>query len=161
MAGRKKKPNAQRIIDGQKPRPEPKQAEATGSIPDWLPPEGQAWLEEHGDRIRMEMGVRASDEPMLHMMAATFGNAIAAQQLVNQEGLLAPDRDQVTMRKHPGESIFRAQATLFVAMATRFGLSPVDRLRLMQPETREAEDDILDGNFKRLPDWKASAGGVQ
>lgn len=157
MAGRKKRPVAARKLEGRRNLiKEPKQDPATAWIPDWLPPEGKKFLKEHGPRLRAELGIKALDEPMLFMIAATYGNAISAQKKINEEGLVAPDRDADVMRKNPHESIMRAQVQLFITAATKYGMSPVDRLRLLQPAKEKDEaDNLLDGGFKRgEPDWK-------
>lgn len=145
---RRHKPLEQKRLEGRKYLPEEiPQAPATGQIPDFLPEQGKAFLIEHGDRIRKEIGVKASDEPMLFMIAATYGYAVAACEEIQAGGLVIGDED--TRRKNPAEAVFRAEAALFVQMATKFGLSPVDRQRLMQPEKKAAaEDSVLDGAWK-------------
>lgn len=156
MAGRKKKPIAQRKLEGRRINiKEPTQDAATEAIPEWLPPAGKQFLREHGPRLRLELGIKALDEPMLYMIAATYGNAVAAQIKINEEGLDAPDRDSDVKRKNPHESIMRAHVQLFITGATKYGMSPVDRLRLLQPEKKDDDDSLLDGSFRRdRPDWK-------
>lgn len=79
-----------------------------------------------------------ADYAAFELMAQTYGMAAEALRKVSKEGYFRLDENKV-QRKHPGIQVHRDATMTFVRLASRFGLTPLDRVRIV-PAKKEEED---------------------
>jgi P27 family predicted phage terminase small subunit len=144
--GRPRKPIKTRLLEGNPgKRPIPKELEAPpldGSIPEFLSPAARRWYERVVPEIRKYVAPSVLDESALVMLALAWGTAMQAERKLAREGLVLDGH------RHPAAAIFRDQCALFAQLAAKFGLTPVDRLRLAVVEPKPPKGrSTLDGEW--------------
>ena len=115
--------------------------------PRWLSPDAKkAWR-----YLAPRLGgvLRETDLPALALLCAHFGVALAAAEALGRDGPLVKDPERSgVLRKNPAAQLLRDAGDAFVTLATRFGLTPQDRARLVQPEP-EPKDGLAE--FLAMP----------
>ena len=157
MRGRKPKPLGQRRLEGnpgkrRMPQERSLPPAVPGAPPAWWPADAREFDRLYGTQIRSAAEARNIDEPAYQLMALAWGRAIQSARLLRREGLKPKHRKG----RHPVESTWRESVQLFTGIASRFGLTPSDRARLLTIEQAQPrETGILDG------DWQPEAARVQ
>ena len=80
------------------------------------------------------------DAQMLEGACIAYARAVAADQVVDLEGILVPTRDG--QRAHPAISVSLKAWMQVYRFATEFGLSPVSRTRLASQKRAEPSKDL-------------------
>ncbi|MFD0344019.1 phage terminase small subunit P27 family [Streptomyces sp. NPDC127117] len=117
-------------------------------------PEAPDWLDEEAvaewGRIVPELdrlGVLALvDRAALSTYCAAWSKFVKAEQLLQEDDLVAERRTGNGPAKHPGWQIWREAATTVAALAKELFITPSSRLRSVKPEDDDANpgEDILD-----------------
>lgn len=96
----------------------------------------------------VEMGiVTEADLPAFTLMAQSWGFAQEAAGLV-RKGLLIPDK-KGSVKRNPAWMEWRDAATMFMRIASTFGLTPDTRSRLNITPIDEGEDELMRLLFQR------------
>ena len=113
------------------------------------------WLSADGKRVwrylvprLVAVGVlHEGDLPALAAMCAHYGTMLEAARVLERDGLLIEDKAHGTWRKNPAAQILRESSAAFRSYAAAFGLTPLDRERLMpvQPEKKTDIEEFLEG----------------
>ncbi|MCX4686774.1 phage terminase small subunit P27 family [Kitasatospora purpeofusca] len=139
-------PDNQRAARGMEPAPQ--RLTATPGVPQapaWLAEEARAeWARIVPELDRL--GVLAHlDRAVLSTYCSAWAKFVAAEQLLQDDELVAERRAGNGPAKHPAWQIWRESATTVAALAKELLITPTARLRTVKPEGDDAgEDDILD-----------------
>ena len=107
------------------------------------------WLGKHGKKFYkrvapelIRLGLLTElDEMAFELLCATYERARHTQELLIQEGLVAPDERKLP-RKNPLWQIHRESVAQFFKMAAEFGLEPSGRAKLditvIDPDEKES-----------------------
>lgn len=127
--GRPPKPLAQRRLEGnpgRRPLPdEPKLTASTSTFPSWMPEYGKELWEQIVPLLRREMKAVSIDDPALVGMCLSWGFAMQAAKRLKREGLIKAGA------KNPLTQVWRDNLKSFYDFASKFGMTPSDRARLM------------------------------
>jgi len=144
-AGRKPKPTALKLLDGNPGkrainRSEPRPESGMSACPSWLPKSAKAeWRRVVPELERLGMLAKV-DRAALVSYCQAVAMAEEAQQILDVEGLVVFGA-QGGRVKNPAASIVREAASTIRAFAAEFGLTPASRSRLVVPrgDSDEAE----------------------
>ena len=127
---------------------------ATGGLvrarcPGWLSPDAKKVWRYLAPRLGGVL--RETDLPALALMCAHYSAALAAARALERDGLLVKDPEHAgVLRKHPAAQLLRDASAAFRSYASTFGLTPLDRARLAQPEP-EPKDPMAEFLAKLRP----------
>jgi P27 family predicted phage terminase small subunit len=152
MAGRPRKPTAQRILEGNPGRrPIPDEPELPkielGSTPAYLTKEAAEFYRDFVPRLRLLGSASVLDEPMIVVMSASWGIAMRALGRLKREGTVRKGQ------RNPADRVWLDNAAMFGQIAAKFGMTQADRARLFaggKPKASDAPTDTLDGNWYPL-----------
>lgn len=142
MPGRPRKSSAVRILEGnpgRRPIPkEPGIPRWDGADPEMLPPIAQDFYRSFAPRIREFVPATKLDEPAIVLMSSTWGLAMTALESLQTNGLT------LGKRKNPAAQSWRENVSLFLQIASRFGMTPSDRARLFAGAPKKPVDQLAD-----------------
>lgn len=153
MRGRPKTPIARRKLEGNRSkRRMPTEPEilpvAASGLPDWYPKSSHAFYTRYAPEIRRLSGAGESDEAAMQALSLTWGLAMDAAHKAVRGRLTQKDVNK-ELRKHPGLQVFRDQMQLWINLASRFGLTPADRARMIgKHEERDKNSGLLNGQWR-------------
>jgi P27 family predicted phage terminase small subunit len=162
MRGRKPKPTAQKIAEGdagkkgvhkldQKLASEPKASRGLPGCPRHLKGRARyAWNFWSEELAAMKLD-RRPDGPMLEGACRQYERAVAADLILDREGIVFTKRFvtesgevvDLEKRKHPAVEISNRCWLIVKAFCSEFGLSPVSRTRLTIESVPSTDDDDL------------------
>ena len=93
------------------------------------------------DKVARQLGdagvTTALDEPAFHLMAIHYGLAVAAFNILADEGIVTEDERKLP-RKHPVNQLLRDNSTAYLRYAAEFGMTPSSRTRVKkEPDARQ------------------------
>lgn len=147
MKGRPPKSSRQRLLEGnpgRRPIPvEPVVPALGGGVPTWVPPDARRLWSEFLPRLQTCGFLAEADGPMLFLMCQAWSITMQSLRKLKRQGLTCKGR------KNPAGQIWRDNANLFLQIASKFGMSPVDRARLFGGQPPDDPGSTLDGNWHR------------
>ena len=132
-------PSAPEATIGQQPSPSAPEATIGPQPPLLSTPVVVSFYRTYVPLLMAEKRLEPSDYAAFELMAQTYGMAAEALRIVSVEGYFRYDENLV-QRKHPGIQVHRDATMTFVRLASRFGLTPLDRERNKPPKSDDDED---------------------
>jgi len=109
--------------------------------PAWLPAAAKRKWKELVPELEQSGCFARIDGESFGMLLLHWHNAIEAQKILNQEGLITVDERGLS-RKHPANQILKENSASFKTYLTEFGLSPAARARLTLTAASEEGDEM-------------------
>jgi len=130
MRGRKPKPNAMKVAEGSPlVHPEPDFSNGVGSPPSHLDEVAKTEWKRIADMMAVHGILKQTDRTVLAAYCAVYGQWVAAQKIIDKEGITTTGASGVVM-VHPATRIKTQSIALLRQYLAELGLTPATRQRL-------------------------------
>lgn len=143
MKGRKPKPTALRVLEG---NPGKRPINKNEPKPKPLAPTTSSWMSAEAKKLRKQLAPKLEnmglltevDGPAFDFMITHYALAAEAAAMIKRDGII--DESKPTLKAHPAMKILKDNSAAFLRYASSFGLTPAERSRLNLAAPEEDDD---------------------